>query len=302
MLENLYNNGIISYVPYDLCQIPPVSPVGQTEMPSLGNIKQSVLGNSGINNVNNSNYLDTAMKGQMYGYYGNSNDSFVGSNYGQNSSSQQAMQMYGGGYYGGGVNRGVNSGNYAGGMNYAATGNPYSMSGYGAVPNSYSPTNTYGNYSAGTVPDNGVYNRYDRKLQSGSGNEIRDLVDSQINDTKKSVLNSSPILKGLLAAAIIIGTPILIFKGKKSPVTSSSKFNNFLSKLNPKNWFQDKIDWSKCNPKNWFDGNEIDWSKLNPANWTGGKIDWSKLNPKNWSKHKIDWSKLNPKNWFKKKP
>ncbi len=316
MLENLYNNGVIPYVPYDLCVMTPVSPINtsQSGFMSAGDLKRSFLGDSGFNNMSNtndSNYLDKAMKGQMYGYYGNSNDSFVGSNYRQNGTNQQAMQMYGGGY-GGRIG------------NYSNAGNPYSMNGYGA--NSYgnpyamnrgmgsysNQTNPYLNRSYGNNPDyvggatqnNGGFNRYDRRLQNGSGNPFKDAMNSEINDAKKGVLNSGALLKGLLAAGILIATPILIFKGAKSPATSS-KFNNFLSKLNPKNWSGGKIDWSKFNPKNWFAGSSIDWSKLNPKNWfkgSGSKIDWSKFNPKNWFKSsgsKIDWSKLNPKNWFK---
>jgi hypothetical protein len=302
-LDYLYYNGVLDHIPYEAYEMVPFQPnyVQSSGMPQLGSIKQSVLGNQGMINTNNSNYLDTAMKGQMYGYYGNSNDYFVGSNYGQNGSNQQAMQMYGGSYYGGGVN----NGNYASGMNYAAAGNPYSVNGYGAIPNSYPSSAPYGNYSAGTIPDNGIYNQYDRRIKYVNGDGFRDFITSQTQDIKKGVLNSSPLLKGLLAAAIVIATPILIFRGKKSSSANPSKFKNFWSKINPANWFRGKFDLSKLNPKNWS-RIKIDWSKLNPKNWFGGKIDWSKCNPKNWFKgsrtSKIDWSKLNPKNWFKKKP
>jgi len=338
MLEHLYNNGIIPYVPYDLCQITPVSPIGmnQSGLMPLGNLKQMVLGdtNNNISNYNNnSNYLDTAMKGQMYGYYGNSNDSFAGSNYRQNGTNQQTMQMYGGGY-GGGIGNYPNAGSsysagnygvgsygnsypmntYGGGMGnypsagypYAANGygansygNPYSNNGYGAnsYGNPYSNNgygaNPYGNGSNGMTP--GIYNRYDRRLQNGNGNGFRDLINSQAKGSKNGVLNSDPLLKGLLATSIIIATPLLIFKGFKKSATKSTK-TGFLSKLRPKNIFKgsgkSKFDWSKLRPRNWFGG------------WGKSKIDWSKLNPKNWfgGTSKIDWAKLSPKNWFKKTP
>ena len=268
-LDYLYYNGVLDHIPYEAYEMLPVQPNRmQSGLPQLGNIKQSILGNQGMdnfgisNNVNNSNYLGTAMKGQMYGYYGNSNDSFVGSNHQHNGTNQPTMQMYGGGYYGRGP---VSNGLYNTGSPYP---NNYGSSSYSNPP---SVNNPYGNGSVGAMPDNGIYNRYDRRLQNGSGNDIKDLIASQAKDSKTSVLNSSPLLKGLLATAIIIATPLLIFRGKKSVSTNPSRFKNFFSKINPVNWFKGKFDFSKLNPKNWF-------------------------------KRKPDWSKFNPKNWFKKKP
>ena len=69
---------------------------------------------------------------------------------------------------------------------------------------------------------------------------LRQQIVSTAASAKQSVLNAPSLVKGLIAAALLIATPILIVKAHKKPtaVTASNTFCWATSKWNPKNWFK----------------------------------------------------------------
>ena len=237
-LDYLYYNGILDHIPYEAYEMIQAAPQGRSQnnfntgSPYAGNMRPSALGNSG--HGMNSNYLNTAMKGHMYGNYGNSYDYYSGSaNSMQYGGMLPTAGMYGGGY----------GGSYTGGIN------------------SYPGIETSHNV-------NGVYNRYDRQIKRKGG--FKDSINDQASGSKTGVLNSNSTLKGLAALGILIAIPILIIRGFVKPKVpkavkggdipaaktgrrarknnaartgSSSGTNNkssFWSKLNPANWFKKK--------------------------------------------------------------
>lgn len=118
-----------------------------------------------------------------------------------------------------------------------------SMSGIGSpAGGGYSiKANSYG-------PNAGMGGGYDVALNSygETGVEFINSIRNTGARAKEAVLNapSSSIWKGLAAAALIIATPILIFKRKKlstaeiAEMADAANKSSFWSKLNPKNWFK----------------------------------------------------------------
>ena len=236
-LDYLYYNGILDRIPYEAYEMGPVVNSGmQSGLPSIGSLKQSVLNGNGaqMSGFNgNNNYLNTAMKGQMYGNYGNSADYFAGSNSYQQMGGMQSTQMYGGGYGYGGVD------------GYPAGG-----------ANAYNPQGAAQLH--GFANGNG-YGQYDERQHSNS-------LISSVKSSTEGVLNSRPWAKGLLSLAIIIATPLLLIaRIMRKPAKPVKPKSTFWAKLNPKNWFKKSVRemelppeppkktfWSKLNPKNWF--------------------------------------------------
>ena len=299
-LDYLYYNGVLDHIPYEAYEMGPVVPgsqqTGLKGFPPLGQLKQSVMGDNTYNNITTQNtsksdYLNSAMKGEMYGYYGNSNDSFTRStNSGINQSGNYSKlsQMSGAGYgYGGSYNS----------MNGMSSANGYSYPGAAQSMNGYDTATQGENY-----PKYSLFNN------RGYGNQQTNYASRKRN---RSGFGDA-ILKLLAITGAITGSILLITKLKNKPAQTTTTawqdiknwVNNskFLSKLNPKNWFKNHPNfWSKLNPKNWF--------KKSTNNTKSSGSFWSKLNPKNWFKKNPStqnqtktsfWSKLNPKNWFKK--
>lgn len=195
-LNSLYNQGIIECVPYDLCMGTPATPSGVAEtmgmasMPQqMGSVKQAALNGENISlstnqTINGLQYLDNAMKGEMYGYYGNSNDTFVRSSNvynSENSSLSKTLSRADGG-----------------------TGSQYNMAGamYGI------------NNGVGAGVD------YERMYYDDDGKEVRESVREAASKAKEGVMNSNPWVKGLLSAGIVLGTVagvVMMIKGKKKP-------------------------------------------------------------------------------------
>ena len=182
-LDYLYYNGILERIPYEAYEIIPASPSAGMMQNNigLGNIKQSVLGNSGMQmqNSQNSNYVNTSMKGQNYGYYGNSYGSYYGSFNNQQIGMQPQMQMYGGGY--------------SGGLNSSAAIGAYSTS------------------------NNVGYNGDNQGIDQNEEFRFKNSIKEQAKGLKEGVLNSHPLAKGLISAAIIIATPILLIRKLRKP-------------------------------------------------------------------------------------
>lgn len=223
-LNSLYNQGIIDHVPYDLCMGMPMTSSGMTEamglntMPQMGSMNPMMAGGAmGVgqnsygmtSSMNGSQYLDSAMKGEMYGYYGNSNDTFVRSS---NSSTQQTKsssikEMLG---MGNGVGRDYNFARAA--------------------------------YGVGTGADAD----FERMANDRDGQNFRMSITEAASEAKEGVMNSHPVVKGLIATAGVALTLILALKGlKKKPAGDVVEKTGVFTKI--KNWGI----WSKINPKNW---------------------------------------------------
>ncbi len=216
VLNSLYNQGIIDCVPMDLCTVSPMTQSGVMEtaglstMPQIGNIKQNITGSQIINqNTYNSTqtgsqYLDTAMKGEMYGYYGNSYDSFVRSsnNYNQQSNVSTAKNKMS--RLDNGIGSEYNGANAAYGINNGV----------------------------------GIGIDHERMANDLDGQNLRVSIKQAAASAKESVMNSHPAVKGLLSIGIIGGTILLLLKGKKKPAVQPQTNTSFWSKLNPKNWFR----------------------------------------------------------------
>lgn len=315
-LDYLYYNGVLDHIPYEAYEMGPVvansQQTGFTGLPPLGSLKQSILGDNNYNSVTNqttntSDYLNSAMKGEMYGYYGNSNDSFTrttNSSINQSGNYSQSAQMFG-------------TSNGYGGLNGSAS-NMSIANGNGYL----SPAQGMNGYDLGVQSED--YPKYSLFNNRGYGNRQANYDSSNRN---KGGFGKA-LLTMLAATGAIVGGIFLLSKGKPAEKTTIwqdlrnwFKNNNIGAKLNPKNWIKNHPNfWAKLNPKNWVKNHPNFWAKLNPKNWIKKKPSaqnqtktsfWAKLNPKNWGKKNTNtantnktgnfWSKLNPKNWFKKK-
>ncbi len=170
-------------------------------------------------------YNTGSMKGQIYGNYGNSYGAALSSaNYYQAGDMPSAMPMC--------------CGNYGGYIS------PYADLESVAYLNSAS--NIYNNVNAFATPS---YNFSKRDIYPAVYNEnnYKNSIYNEAKGVKEGVLNSHPTLKGLIAAAVIIATPLLLFRGRKkpslpapAPAPANTVKTGFWSKLNPKNWFRKK--------------------------------------------------------------
>ena len=221
-LNNLYQNGILDYVPTDLLMATPMGTMTPMSNP----------------------YLDMAKQGGLYQAHGMATDSFhsnyspaytpnnyqsvsTGSNYGAtignyNQSSSYNYNGYGAGNYG---TVQIGSMSNAGGLNafrgygIGAYNNNNMASAFGADGSIGAYSNAGGTNAFGGLPDVG----------SGLANGIN-TTTNVINRTPKFVL-------GILAGIIGIAGIRMAFKRGKAPSTGS---NSFWSKLNPLNWFRKK--------------------------------------------------------------
>ena len=75
---------------------------------------------------------------------------------------------------------------------------------------------------------------YNAMANGENGKSFRESIIEAANSTKETVMKT-PILKGLLAGGIMLGTLMLLFKGKNSVAANST---GFWAKVNPINWFR----------------------------------------------------------------
>lgn len=192
-LQNLYNKGILDYVPMELASSANVSSLAGMQNPYLNMAAQGGLyqnygmqqdsfsytgANSGINN-------------QMNYQNGMNNFGSIRGNFGFNNASQAGMNEFGG------INGNI-------GMNNPQAG----MNGFGGVNGNMMMNN----------PQAGI---------NGFGGGFGKL-GAEVSNT---VSNTPSIVKGLIAAGIMIGTTALLFKrGKKAPVKQQTN-HNFFDKL-----------------------------------------------------------------------
>ena len=168
-------------------------------------------------------YNTGSMKGQIYGNYGNSYGADLNSaNYYQAGGMSSTMPLY--------------SGSYGGYISPFAD--------MEAVNYLNSASNVYGNVNAFGTPS---HNFSKRDIYSAEYNEnnYKNSIHKEAKGVKEGVLESHPTLKGLIAATLIIATPLLLLRGRKkppipAPTTSNAAKTGFWSKLNPKNWLGKK--------------------------------------------------------------
>ena len=313
-LDYLYYNEVLDHIPYEVYEMGPVGTssamgglnIGQGGGIPSGNLKTAFLGEENFNssaafnqNINNSEYLNSAMKGEMYGNYAGSYDAYVGSgNYQQMDNIQQSTQMYGTDYDNRrGIVNGTNNSGQRRGLN-----------------------NLFNNKKTNQMQVNGR-NGFDT---------------SEFGAEKGGVLNSKAWPRGLAAAAIIIATPLLIIKGKRKPAgLKAVSSSNLWDKINPRNWFRRKLPtnfnsnttWHTGSSggagsgnvfqkiKNYVAGLSIFNRRSNNTQNCAASFKKTKNNLKNAVsnctqkisksiadiKKKPFWKKLNPKNWFKSK-
>ena len=101
--------------------------------------------------------------------------------------------------------------------------NDVSKGGYSIKDHAFNLNNGYGNNADFEVMANGE-----------DGKSFREQILEAANSTKETVMQK-PILKGVLAGGIILGTFAMLFKGKSSIAANST---GFWTKVNPINWFR----------------------------------------------------------------
>ena len=181
-LDYLYHKGILDHIPYEAYEygIGNLQTIGTN--PYAG-IKQAYLGGNypmQSTVMNGSQYINAAQKGLLYNEYLQNNDSFIRRNPVPNNEFSFKNNAYG--IY-----------NNAGRDAY------YSLRPYDYDDN-------IGRDADFEVMANGY-----------EGKNFRQSIETAASSAKQSVTNAPPILKGLIAAALIIATPLLIIKGRKKP-------------------------------------------------------------------------------------
>lgn len=202
-LYNLYEKGILPYVPEDLMMGSPVAPMLTMSNP----------------------YLDMAQQGGLYQNYGMNNDTFQMNT--QPSNPVQSGVQVGSMSPAGGMNTFLGTGIGAGSVNSPAT-----QFGFNDTVGAYSQAggmNIYNGVGIGGQTPAGGVNSFGGFAGVGNG-----IVDGY-NKTA-SVINRTPkFILGLAAAAIAILGIKHAFKGGKA-VKHAKTGSSFLSKLNPLNW------------------------------------------------------------------
>lgn len=210
-LNNLYNNGILDYVPYELCSTSPISNMQPLQNP-YSNLVAEEKGN--FQSYNN----DTFSK--------NNNSYNQNLNFSQNNQGVMTSGMYGGDSF-------FNNSLYSGSMEQNNNGlfsttNPS----YQTIP---------GLGLVGQNGDNGL--GLIKDFQGNNINTLNNPPQSMMNlntnltnhmKNATSFINQTPnFVKGLISGTLLLGTLLFCLKrGKKAP-TQTQK--SFWSKLNPMN-------------------------------------------------------------------
>lgn len=235
-LDYLYYNGILEHIPYEAYEMVMASPTGsaqnnlEAELLSARNMKKSGYSSSNMNSfgaqgqyMQNNDYLNTAKKGQMYGYYGSSSDSFNDAINYQQAGVQPQTKMHGGS-----ENRRIKIFD-----------------------------------KRGRNSEAGVYNKYDRQLQNGEYDdrkmteaEMKDSKEGVLNShpALKGILATIVFV----ATPILFIRGLIKHRRPKSPPPPKTRKwnrkkqadNNLPKPYEPVT--KKKSFWSKLNPKNWF--------------------------------------------------
>lgn len=221
-LQNLYNKGILDYVPMELVNVTPVSVMTPMQNPYLGLAQAGGLYQSSINGQDN--FQSSANVGinsvQNNGYAQNSNN-----NYSASSASRQDF------YNQNGIN------------------NDFSINNSNAQNSTENQkSNFISNFSSLFKKNNNASNTQDNSLMNGINNsmsninpqnkqnEFSDITSFKdgIYNTANKINNTSAFVKGLASGAIILGTLIFCFKkgNKTKNVVIQENNSSFWSKLN----------------------------------------------------------------------
>ena len=200
-LYGLYYKGILDYVPMDLCMPTPIASFGNMQNP----------------------YMNSAMSGNLYQQHGNGYDTFTQS---------QGQYGYVGNPYAN-LNNGYNSMNtpqYNGQIGSQASGGLGKIFGFsGGGQNQAQGPNMFG--QGGGI---GVQSNQSIENNFGGFGDFK----NNIKSTASKVGDLPTWIKGIASGAILLGTLIFCFKGKKKP--KGKQAGSLLSKLNPLKLFKKK--------------------------------------------------------------
>ena len=205
-LNQLYQHGILDYVPTDLMM---GSPMG------------------GVLTPMNNPYMNMAQQGALYQNYGTAPDSFHSSfTPGYTPNDYQSVSTPANSYVGMNNYSGYNNGMYQTGVQTGYS-NPF----YGY--NNGNSVSQIGNIGDRPTDMNNIYAYKDFSNLGNSINGGVNKVSSVINNTPKIIL-------GVIAGTIgLIGIASLFKRGSsKLPVKPGTHHTSFWSKLNPMNWFR----------------------------------------------------------------
>ena len=218
-LNSLYQNGILDFVPQDLCYPLPA-------------------GNMNMQNP----YLNAAMQGNLYQQYGNGSDSFTRTNFqggyydAQIGSQSNAMQNA--------ISGGVSG---YGAQNSNGIGSMFGFNGIGSQSNA--GVSMFGETGIGGQSNINMQNTY------GGFSDVKNNLAKGFNQASGVVSSTPTAIKGLFAAGLVTLALFGLFRGKGSKKNAK----NFWSKFNPANWLKKPAPEPKktgflTKVKNWFTG------------------------------------------------
>jgi len=224
-LNNLYNQGILDYVPFELCNGANISAMNGMQNPYLNSAKQGAL------YQNHGQYGDTVefgVKGVNRGVGVN--------NFGLESIGSQGVNELG-------INN-IGSQSNAGGVNgfgletlgsqSNAGGNAFGLEGIGSQSNA-GGANAYGVNGIGSQSNAGLNSFGIEGIGANSPSAAQAWggfgdVRNNFQKTVSTVDSMPKFLKGIIAGALMVGSAALVLRrGKKPPVQKKS----FFAKLNP---------------------------------------------------------------------
>ena len=218
-LNSLYQNGILDFIPEDLCYPLPA-------------------GNMNMQNP----YLNIAKTGDLYQQYGNGSDSFTRTN-------------FQGGYYDAqiGSQSNVTQNAISGGIsgfgaqNSNGIGSMFGFNGIGSQ--SDAGLSMFGQTGIGGQSNINMQNTY------GGFGDVKNNLANGFNKASGVISSTPTVVKGLVAAGLVTLALFGLFRGKGSKKTTG----NLWSKINPVNWFKkpapkpQKVGFM-TKVKNWFTG------------------------------------------------
>lgn len=109
--------------------------------------------------------------------------------------------------------------------------------------NNYKQSNDYSFAKSAFGYNNGIGNdaNFEINAVGQEGKSFRESIVNGARNTAATVSNAPTFVKGLISGGIMVGTLLLLLRGKKKPPVEVAQNKHFnWSKLNPKNWFKKK--------------------------------------------------------------
>lgn len=206
-LNNLYNNGILDYVPYEL-----TSGMVGTNLQPLSNPYRTIVAQ--YNGTDS--FIPQYNENSTNQNYINSGDTFIRNTMGPNNYINQNIS--------GGINA------FDGGIGFNSSAGLNGFDG-GIGLKSNIDSNSLNNLGFNSQ---GGMNAFDR----GAGN-LGNSFSQGVSNFVNNVNRTPSFVKGLISGTILLGGLLLCFKTKKKPITPKTN-NSFLSKINPLKIFKKK--------------------------------------------------------------